>query len=195
MADTNSFDNLTQKNFEIVRAYINTGDSKALSTETKDMLDKCVECYGLLRKFPQRNICIKKFKALHHGQMTDKTAAHYVDFARKTWGNYIDVSREFLDAYFLDKLLSEISNPKASEACRAKNLATLQKYISSMPDKTIDPTLMEANQIYIQVNVGNKNFSIPEKLLNSLEPAQRELFINSIENNIDDAGSEQILDS
>ena len=194
MANTNSLENLESLNFEVLSEYISTGSSKALSKENQKMVDICIRCYGLLSKFPQRSICIKRLMALHPG-MSYKTAARYVDFTRKTWGNWIDASKEFLCAFFINAIMADISDPKVSDTVRAKNLATLGKYIASMPDKTIDPKLMEANKVYIQINVGEGNYNIPEKALDKLPTEIKELLMHSISNNITDEKAFEILDS
>ena len=52
--------NITDTNFELVKQYLHTGTSTALTTEQQYMLDICLECYGLLKKYPQRNVCINQ---------------------------------------------------------------------------------------------------------------------------------------
>ncbi len=184
---------VTDANFELVREYINTGSSKALDEDHKKTLELCIYCYGLLREFPQRNICIRKLMALKNLPYT--TAARYVDFTRQTWGNYIDFKRDFLETFFLDKLISEISSPNSTEAIRAKNLATLQKYLESMPESNIDPHLTESNNVYIQVNVGNKSFNLPEKVMNALPMEIRQQILNAFNDEVDDDGAVALLES
>ena len=179
--------------FEIVQEYINTGSSKAIDADHQRMLDICIKCYGLLRDFPQRNVCIRKLMALMNMPYT--TAARYVDFTRKTWGDYLSVTKEFLQTYFLESLMHEISRPGASEAVRSKNLATLQKYIESMPDNNIDPHLTEANNIYIQVNLNNKTFNLPEKALAALPADVRQEILSAIDDTIDDDGAVALLEN
>lgn len=196
MADPNSRESILNKNFELVKSFINTGESTALSKEAQHMLDVCVKTYGLLRKFPQRHICIKKLMALHKDEkMSYVTAARYVDFTRQTWGSYMDASKEFLESFFLDQLLSEISNPDASESIKAKNLATLQKYLESMPDKAIDPKLMEANNVYIQFNLGEKNFAMSEEMLGKLPENLRQAILQAVDNEVTEESAIEILNS
>ena len=188
-----ALEKITDIDFSIVQEYINTGSSHAIDEDHQRMLDICIRCYGLLRDFPQRNVCIRKLMALMGLPYT--TAARYVDFTRKTWGDYLSVNKEFLQTYFLERLMYEISRPGASEAVRSKNLATLQKYIESLPDNNIDPHLTEANNVYIQVNLNNKTFNLPEKTLAALPIDVRQEILSAIDDTIDDDGAVALLEN
>ena len=89
----------------------------------------------------------------------------------------------------------EISKPNASEAVRSKNLATLQKYLENLPDNNIDPHLTEANNVYIQVNLNNKTFNLPEKALAALPVEIRQQILAAIDDNIDDEGAVALLEN
>ncbi len=188
-----SLESITDTNFEVVREYLHTGMSGALTSEQQDMLDKCIEAYGLLKRYPQRNVCIRQFMVTT--KCAYNTAAKYIDFARRNWYNYLDLKPEFLKAFFLNHIMSEISSPDASEAIRSKNLATLQKYIENMPDDQIDPKLMEANNIFIQVNVDGRKINLSEKLLDSLPQNVRCELLNALQGDISDAEAVEQLES
>lgn len=192
---TDGINTVADKNFELVKEYINTGKSGTLTEETQRILDNCVIAYGLLKQYPLRNIAIKRFMALT--KLTYKCAAKYIDFARHTWGSYIDVSKEFLQNYFLNQLLTEISNPNTDPAIRAKDLATLQKHLASMPDEKIDPKLMEQNTIVIQFNIGEgKSIQFTQDILNALPANVRETITAQISNaEISETEAQEILES
>ena len=187
---------LTKIDFGVLKEYINTGSTSSLSEETRRMLDIAISCYGMQRNYPQRNICIKKLMALYkYDDMSYNTAAQYVDFVRSTWGSYIDVSRDFLETFFIDRLLSEITNPNNREDTRCKNLATLQKYISEKRDENVDPRLMEQNNVFIQFNVGDKNFTLPEKVLSALPAEYRQELMDSVGDGISENKAKEIMES
>jgi hypothetical protein len=188
-----SLDKVTDVDFSVLQEYINTGSSKSLSEDHKRMLDICLRCYGLLRDFPQRNVCIRKLMALM--KLPYSTAARYVDFTRQTWGDYLRFKRDFLETFFVERLMYEITKPNASESVRSKNLATLQKYLESMPDNNIDPHLTESNNVYIQVNLNNKTFNLPEKALAALPQEIRQQILAAIDDNIDDEGAVALLEN
>ena len=192
---TNGFGTVADKNFELVKEYINTGNSSVLNPETQRILDNCIDAYGMLRQYPLRNIAIKRFMALK--KLTYKCAAKYIDFARQTWGSYMDVSKDFLQSYFLNQLLTEISNPNTDPAIRAKDLATLQKHLASMPEEKIDPKLMEQNTIVIQFNIGEgKSIQFAQDILNALPANVRETITAQISNaEISEAEAQEILES
>lgn len=188
-----SLEKVTDIDFSILQEYINTGSSKAIDEDHQRMLDICLRCYGLLRDFPQRNVCIRKLMALM--KLPYSTAARYVDFTRQTWGDYLSFKRDFLETFFVERLMYEISKPNASEAVRSKNLATLQKYLENLPDNNIDPHLTEANNVYIQVNLNNKTFNLPEKALAALPVEIRQQILAAIDDNIDDEGAVALLEN
>lgn len=179
--------------FEVVKEYINTGSSTALPVETQRVLDICLDTYGIIRKYPQRNICIKRL--MHIRSLSYPTAAKYVDFVRSQFGNFVDIRREFLEAFFLDRLLSDISNPNASEGVRAKNLATLQRHIEHMPDNTLDPHLTEQNNVYIQFNIAGRELRLPEAVINALPVEIRQSILGSVDDTLDEGGAVAMLES
>lgn len=180
-------------NFEVVREYIHSGSSVALTTEQQDMLNKCLEAYGLIKKYPQRNVCIRQFMVTT--KCAYNTAVKYVDFARQNWSAYVDVKREFLETFFLDRLLTEIASPDATEAVRSKNLATLQKYLEHMPDQHIDPKVMEQNNVNIQINIGGRNLTLKESELEAMPIEARQVLTSFLSGDIDDNTSMALLES
>lgn len=193
MSDTNTLNSISEIDFTIVREYLSTGDSSVLSPDRKYMLSVAKDAWSLLQRYPQRGVCIKQLMALH--AVSYKTAARYVDFARDTWGDYLGINQKFLQTYLLNQLVKEISNPSSSEANRAKNLATLQKHLASMPQKDIDPTLMESNSVFIQFNMGEKSFTLPQRVIKALpNDIQEELFA-SLNTEVTDAEVVEILNS
>lgn len=157
------------------------------------MLDICLDCYALLKKYPQRNICIRRL--MIQQKLSYNTAVKYVDFARNSWGSYVDLKREFLETFFVEKLLEEISDTDASEVARAKNLATLQKYLENMPEQRVDPKLMESNTVMIQVNINGKMLPLPERLLERIPMDVRQEFLFAISGEVDDDTSVRLMES
>lgn len=193
MSDTNTLVSVSEIDFGIVKEYLSTGESSALSEERKTMLSISRDAWSLLQRYPQRGVCIKQLMALRN--ISYKTAARYVDFARDTWGDYLGMNQKFLQNYLLNQLVKEISNPSSSEATKAKNLATLQKHIASMPQRDVDPTVMESNKIFIQFNMGEKVISLPQDVIKHLPKEVQESFFSSLSSEITDAEVLEILES
>lgn len=188
-----SLESVNDLNFEVVKSYLNGGVSGVLSDEHKRMLDICLDCYAMLKKYPQRNVCISRLM-VQQG-LSYNTAAKYVDFARNTWGSYVDLKRDFLETFFVEKLLEEISDKDASEASRAKNLATLQKHLENMPEQRVDPKLMEKNTVLIQVNINGRMIPLPERLLERIPMDVRQEFLSALSGGVDDDTSVKLLES
>ena len=126
-----SLTTIQDTDFEIVRQYLHTGKSTALTAVQQQMLDRCLLAYQLLKKYPQRGVCINQF--IETEKVSFQTATKYVDFARQTWGDYIDMRRDFVEAFFLEKLIDQINDDKVDAPVRAKLLSTLQKHLEHMP--------------------------------------------------------------
>lgn len=188
-----SLESVSDLNFEVVKSYLNGGVSDALSEEHKRMLDICLDCYALLKKYPQRNVCIRRL--MNQNGLAYNTAAKYVDFARNTWGSYVDLKRDFLETFFVEKLLEEISDKDASESSRAKNLATLQKHLENMPEQRVDPKLMEKNTVLIQVNINGRMIPLPERLLERIPMDVRQELLSALSGEVDDETSVKLLES
>ena len=188
-----SLDSMLDANFEVVREFINTGKSASMNEDHKRMFEICVFVFGLMRQFPQKNVCVRKIMAAKNLPLT--TARRYVDFTRETWGNYLDYKREFLEVFFLEKLMAEISSTHTSDQARAKNLATLQKYLDKQPDSNINPSVMESNTINIQVNIGQKSFPLNQKMLAALPLNVRQQILAAIDDSVDDNGAVAMLES
>lgn len=180
-------------NFEVVKEYLATGDSSALTEEHMRMIKICRDCWAVMAKYPQRNILIHHIMELEGLQY--KEAAKYVDFTRNTWGSILDINQQFCETFFLNQLMKEISNPNAKASDKAKNLATLQKHLQNMPPPDIDPALMESNTIVLQFNLGEKNFQIPQEVIRHLPKSVQEQLFAGIGNDITDAEAEDIIDS
>lgn len=188
-----SLSTIQDTDFEIVRQYLHTGKSTALTAGQQQILDRCLLAYQLLKKYPQRGICINQFIETEH--VSFQTAARYVDFARQNWGDYIDMRRDFIEAFFLDKLIDQINSDAVDAPVRAKLLATLQKHLEHMPEQRIDPRLMEQNTVNIQINIAGRNITLSEEVLDKLPVQVRETLLSSLYNDIDDQEAIEILDS
>lgn len=193
MGNTNTLESVTDIDFEVLRECLLTQETKALSPQREKMVRICRDCYGMMEKYPNRIHLIHALESLHG--LSYRQAARYVDFTRQTWGNMLDYNPQFCQTFLMNQLMKEISNPKTDPNVRAKNLATLQKALASMPTSDIDPTLMESNQIYINFVLGDKNFQLSQKVIRSLPKAVQEELFAGVHNEITDVEAEEILDT
>lgn len=185
--------NIPDDDFRVVKEYLSTGESAALSPQHKRMISICRDSWGLMSKYPQRNVLIKQLMAQHGLQY--KEAAKYVDFTRATWGNYQAVTQDFLQNFFVDQLLRAISDSRTDISNRVKLLSILQKHLQQMPHSEIDPSLMESNTIMINFNLGDKNLQLSQKVIRALPKEVQEQLLAGVHNDITDAEAEEILDS
>jgi hypothetical protein len=189
-----SIERIEQENFEAISLYYNTGESIQLSKDQKVILDRMRTAHALLSKYPRKRVAMRKLR-LRYPEISERQAMRDISFAMQLWNKYNPIDRDFLEQYFLDKLLAEISDPSAPAVVTSKNLATLEKYLSNLPPEKIDPKLMEKNNIYIQFNMNNQKINVPEAVLKNLPADIRNQFLGSINNEITEDIAAQIMKS
>jgi len=189
-----SIERIEENDFEAISIYYNTGESKQLTPGQEKILDRMRTAHAILAKYPRKRVAMRKLR-LRYPEISERQAMRDISFAMQLWNKYNPIDRDFLEQYFLDKLLAEISDPTAPAVVTSKNLATLEKYLANLPPEKIDPKLMEKNNIYIQFNVNNQKINIPEAVLKSLPADIRNQFVGSINNEITEDTAAEIMKS
>jgi len=92
-------------------------------------------------------------------------------------------------------LVEEIKNKAADEYVRAKNFATLEKYLRNMPANEIDPQHIEKNNINICFHIAGQNFTLSQKDLYKLPQSKVMALLHSISNEIIDVEAEEIMNT
>lgn len=189
-----SIERVREEDFEAISQYYTTGQSEALTERQQHILERLRTAHAILRKYPRKSVAALKLRA-RFPEISREQAFCDLRNACRLWNKYDPVDRDFLEGWFLDWLMKEIANPATSDAARAKNLATLQKYLSQLPPQKIDPKLMEANQIFVQFNINNRHVSIPENVLLKLPLDVRRQLLGSLDDEITEEDACQILES
>ncbi len=189
-----SIERVREEDFEAISQYYTTGQSEALTERQQHILERLRTAHAILRKYPRKSVAALKLRA-RFPDISREQAFCDLRNACRLWNKYDPVDRDFLEGWFLDWLMKEIANPATSDAARAKNLATLQKYLSQLPPQKIDPKLMEANQIFVQFNINNRHVSIPENVLLKLPLDVRRQLLGSLDDEITEEDACQILES
>lgn len=103
---------------------------------------------------------MKKMCTLHP-ELTERTALNYINQGIRIWNPTNRLDRDFLNTVFLSALLKEIYSTDCDAASRAKNLATLQRYLANMPQDPMDPEMLEKHTINIQLNINGSTITVP----------------------------------
>jgi len=189
-----SIEDISDEEFALIKQYYESGDCKALSDSKKEILERMRCAYSLLRRYPRKSVAAVKLQARFPGLSREQAFADLRNTIRY-WNVCEKVDREWLESWFIDKLMEEIHCPGASETARAKNLGTLQKYLAINPPVPIDPKLMESNQIFIQFNVNGKTISLSEQIIAKLPAEIRHQLIDSANSEICEDTAYEILNS
>lgn len=189
-----SVEQLRESDFEAISLYYSTGESEALTDKQKEILDRLRTAHAILRKYPRKSVAALKLQA-RYPNISKEQAFVDIRNACRLWNKYDPVDRDFLEGWFLDWVMKEIADPATGDAARAKNIATLQKFLAQLPPVKIDAKLMESNQIFVQFNFKDKEFSVPETLLLKLPPDIRTQLMGNFQNEIGEETAFEILNS
>ena len=184
---------VANEQYEKISEYYLTGREDMLNSEQIAILDRWKSAYGILKDNPIKHVAIAKLRALY--PISETQAAADVNNAMKFWSKNNKIDRDFLDAWFINKLLQEITDDDKDEHAKAKNLATLQKYLQTMPAQEIDPRHIEKNNVNICFNIANQNIIINEKELHKLPQGDVTRLLDSLSHEITDVEAEEIMDS
>jgi hypothetical protein len=168
------------EDFEKISQFYRTGKGD-LTDEQKEILQRWRSAYGILRDYPIQTAAVRKLKALY--KISESQAYCDVTNAMKFWNRNAKVNREFLEDWVVNRLLHEVTTSK-DESVRAKNLATLQRYLEKMPDGSIDPVHSEKNPVYISFNINEKHIHISEHNVQKLSVDHAKKLLESVPHEI-----------
>ena len=189
-----SIEKIRESDFEAICEYYTTGGSASLTERQQRVLERLRTAHAVMRKYPRKSVAALKLQA-RFPEISREQAYCDIRNACRLWNKYDPVDRDFLEGWFLDWLMREIADPATSDNARAKDLATLQKFLSQLPPQKIDPKLMESNQIYVQFNINNRNVAIPESVLMKLPADIRRQLLGSLDDEITVEAASQIINS
>ena len=190
----NSIEKIRENDFEAISEYFTTGSSGGLTEAQQRILERLRTAHAIMRKYPRKSVAALKLQA-RFPEISREQAYCDIRNACRLWNKYDPVDRDFLEGWFLDWLMREIADPATSDNARAKDLATLQKFLSQLPPQKIDPKLMESNQIFVQFNINNKQVRIPEAVLMKLPLDIRRQLLGSLDDEITEETACEIINS
>ncbi len=181
-----------ESDFEVVSIAVMQGNVDALNERERKVLKVTEEAYHIVTEHPVKSHAVNALAELHP-ELSKAQLYRYIDYAIRIWNPRHRLDRDFLEQIFVNKLLESISDPGVDDEVRAKNLATYQRYLSSLPQETIDPSMMEKHDIYIQLNINGNNIDIPfEKL--SLLTDETKRIAGVLDQEITDVEAEEIME-
>lgn len=183
-----------EENYQAIALYYSGATDVELRDDQKAVLERWRTAHAILRKYPRPYVAAKILKS-RYPEISLAQARIDIQSTAKLWNVTEKVDRDFLENWFVDTLMKEISNPGASEAVKAKNLQTLGAWFRSKPPVTIDPHLMERNQVNIIFQTDNRQIVYSEADILNLDPANREKLLTSIPHNLTEAQAAEIINS
>lgn len=183
-----------EENYQAIALYYSGTTDVELRDDQKAVLDRWRTAHAILRKYPRPYVAAKMLQS-RYPEISLAQARVDVQSAARLWNVAEKVDRDFIEGWFVDTLLKEISNPGASEAVRAKNLQTLCAWLKAQPPVEIDPHLMERNQVNIIFQTDNRQVIYSEADILHLKPADREKLLTSMPHNLTEEQAAEILNS
>jgi hypothetical protein len=183
-----------EENYQAIALYYSGTTDVELRDDQKAVLDRWRTAHAILRKYPRPYVAAKMLKS-RYPEISLAQARVDVQSAARLWNVAEKVDRDFIEGWFVDTLLKEISNPGASEAVRAKNLQTLGAWLKAQPPVEIDPHLIERNQVNIIFQTDNRQVIYSEADILHLKPADREKLLTSMPHNLTEEQAAEILNS
>ena len=182
------------ENYQAITLYYSGTTDVELRDDQKAILERWRTAHAILRKYPRPYVAAKMLQS-RYPEISLAQARVDIQSATRLWNVSEKVDRDFIESWFVDTLLKEISNPGASEAVKARNLQTLGAWLKAQPPVEIDPHLVERNQINIVFNTDNRQIVYSEADIMRLKPADRERLLGSMPNSLTEAQAAEILNS
>lgn len=182
---------VASSNYEQIHQYFLAGKEDHLNDEQKEMLKRWKSAYEILDKFPVKRVAIAKLRELY--SISDTQAAADITNTMKIWAKNHKHDRDFLEYLLLDKITTVLEDEKIGYKIKVKYAEILQKHISSIPEREIDPKHIEQNNINICFNIGNQNFAVSEKDIHNLPEKQAMRLLNALSHEITDVEAEEIM--
>lgn len=182
------------ENYQAIALYYSGTTDVELRDDQKAILERWRTAHAILRKYPRPYVAAKMLQS-RYPDISLAQARVDIQSATRLWNVSEKVDRDFIESWFVDTLLKEISNPGASEAVKARNLQTLGAWLKAQPPVEIDPHLVERNQINIVFNTDNRQIVYSEADIMRLKPADRDRLLGSMPNSLTEAQAAEILNS
>ena len=178
----------------IVLHYTGADTSAQLTDSQREILERWRTAHALLRKYPRKHVAAKMLQS-RHPELSMTQAMADVAQAARLWNTTDKVDREFLEAWFVDRILAEITRPDATAQSAAQNLKTLKDYILAMPPMQADPRIMEKNAVSITLNIGGRSATFSEDEMRRMPPALRERILAGASAHMDEEAAQEIMDT
>lgn len=146
--------------YEEVSLAVANGRGGELNERQRAVLKRTKDAYRIICDLPDKRKAVNKLHELYP-ELSEMTLYRDINYAIRIWNPMNRLDRDFLTTAFLNALINEIYDKDIDAASRAKNLATLERYISNMPQDPMDPTIMEKHTINIQLNINGSTITVP----------------------------------
>lgn len=146
--------------YEDVSLAVAQGRSEELNERQRVVLERTKDAYRIICDLPNKRLAVNKLKELYP-DLSEAQLYRDINYAIRIWNPMNRMDKDFLTTVLLNGLVNEIYSEDSDAASRAKNLATLERFLSNMAQEPTDPELMEKHTINIQLNINGNTITVP----------------------------------
>jgi len=186
---------LTDLSFEVIQAHILDPKNNPLPECNKEQFDRVITAARLLDDYPNESDIVKiMLKKYNVAQWTINRDIHLAQMVYKTKHTF---DWHFWHIWQIRDQLKLIALAQKRNDLKAWNEAkkVLHKIIGEKPEAIDDPNRMGKNQFYIQVNVGGSMEFKPVEDVQGLKPKELKEIIDIMQQPIDEAEAEEIMNT
>ena len=177
--------------YEEVSLAVANGRGGELNERQRAVLQRTKDAYRIICDLPDKRKAVNKLHELYP-ELSEMTLYRDINYAIRIWNPMNRLDRDFLTTAFLNALIKEIYDEDIDAASRAKNLATLERYISNMPQDPMDPTIMEKHTINIQLNINGSTITVPADKWAKIK--ENKIIAAALDQEISEAQAEEIME-
>jgi hypothetical protein len=178
--------------YEEVSLAVAHGRGGDLNERQRAVLQRTKDAYRIICDLPDKRKAVNKLHELYP-ELSEMTLYRDINYAIRIWNPMNRLDRDFLTTAFLNALIKDIYSDGIDAASRAKNLATLERYISNMPQEPMDPTIMEKHTINIQLNINGSTITVPADKWAKIK--ENRIIAAALDQEITEVQAEEIMQS
>jgi len=185
---------LEDQKFELIKDHILNPDDSPLPVHLREALDRTVQASKILERNPAQKhavaLLMAKYKNISRAQA-------YEDCARaiRLFNSIHTFDYDYWHSWLLQDIaeLLNVAKTKGDLKSWAMAQGNLLKAIGERPETQMDPKLVETHQFNIYLQVNNQTVNITKEEFDKLPADVRQVFINSIPQEISVEEAENIM--
>lgn len=178
-----------------IQAHILDPENSPLPAELKEEFARVIQAAKLLDDYPNESHVVSLLQAKYN--MSRYTCKRDITLAKELFKTQHTFDWDFTLSWMIKDQLELIRECKLNGNLKEWNRAkkVLREIIGDRPAAVEDPRRMEKNVFYIQINNSGKTYNVPLDAVKGLKPDDLKTLVDNLEDPIDDAKAEEIMNT